>query len=893
MSLWRQLTRGLRNLINRTAADRDAADEVQQYLEEAIASWKARGLSVEDAQRAARLEVGNVTAVQEQVRSYGWENPLRTFAADLCYGARQLRNNLGFTLVSAATLALGMGASTAIFSAVNPILFKPLPYPHASRILMIWNTYQGARAEMAFGTYRELAERSRTLDAISIFEPWQPTMTGGQHPERLNGQSVSASFFRVMGVAPSLGRDFRTSEAVFHGPKVAILSDRLWRGHFGGDRAIIGRQMKLDGDNYTVIGVMPHAFENVLSDSAEIWTPVQYDARQITAHFDTWEWGNHLRMVGRLKPGLSRDRATQELDQIARTPWAEFPRPRWASLQRGFIVDSLQDDMAHSVKPALLAVLGAVILVLTIACVNVINLLLARSARRRGEFAVRAALGASRGRVIRQLITESLLLAALGGALGMGVAMAGVRLLIALSPPGLPRLEAVAVDGMAFLFALGITSLIGLVTGLIPALHVSDGGLRAGFQESSRRTAGGHAWTRRVLVVAEVALAVILLAGAGLLLRSMRRLLAVDPGFKTSHLLTLQVQTSGHRFDDLSSAPGEGASARRRFFEQALDAVRRVPGVQQAAFTSLLPLSDDPPVAGVYGAQFENDDPQGGRNVFRYAVSPDYCQTMGIPLRRGRFLDKRDTAAAPQTALISESLAKTQFPGQDPIGKWLHVGPTNRPWYVVAGVVGDIKQTSLEINQPDAVYLSTQQTWFADDTLSFVVRAYGGAAALAPALKNAIWSVDKDQPIVRVTTMDNLLAVSEAERHFVLTLFEVFALVALALAAIGIFGVLSGSVTERTREIGVRAALGASRAEIVALVLRQGMRLTALGIVIGLVGAMAASEGLVSLLFGISRLDPITYLNVIALLAIVSGVACWAPAWRAARVDPSITLRAE
>lgn len=822
MSLWRQLARGLNSLMNRTAADRDAADEVQQYLEEATVTWRARGLCAEDAQRAARLEIGNVTAVQEQVRSYGWENAVRTFAADLCYGARQLRNNSGFTIVSAVTLALGIGAITAIFSAVNPILFEPLPYPHAGRIMMVWSTYQGARSEIAFGTYRELAERSRTFDTMSVFEPWQPTMTGGEHPERLDGQSVSPSFFRVMGVAPSLGRDFRTSEAVFHGPRVAILSDRLWQRRFGRDRAIIGQQIKLDGDNYTVIGVMPHAFENVLSASAEIWTPVQYDTRQITANFDSSEWGNHLRLVGRLKPGVTRDQATHELDQIARTPWAEFPRPRWASLQHGLVIDSLQDDIAHSVKPALLAVLGAVILVLAIACVNVTNLLLARNAQRRGEFAMRTALGASRVRIVRQLITESLLLASLGGALGMGVAVAGVRGLITLSPPGLPRLDAVAVDRVAFLFAFGITSLIGLVIGLIPALHVSHGELHAGLQQSSRRTAGGHSGTRRALVVTEVALALILLAGAGLLLRSMQRLLAVDPGFKTSHLLTMQVQTAGHQFDDLATAPGVGARVRRRFFEQALEAVRRVPGVQQAAFTSLLPLSDDPPVMGTYGAQFENDGPQGGHNVFRYAVSADYCQTMGIPLRSGRFLDNRDTAAAPQAAMVSESLAKAQFPGQNPIGKRLHVGPTNRPWYVVVGVVGDVKQTSLAINRPDAVYLSTEQTWFADDTLSFVVRTHGRAAVLGPAVKNAIWSVDKDQPIVQVSTMDNLLAVSEAERHFVLTLFEVFGVVALALAAVGIFGVLSGSVTERTREIGVRTALGASRGEIVALVLRQG-----------------------------------------------------------------------
>ncbi len=598
-------------------------------------------------------------------------------------------------------------------------------------------------------------------------------------------------------------------------------------------------------------------------------------------------------MIGRLKPGVSRNQAVQELVEIGRTPWSEFPRPRWASLHNGLIVDSLQEDIAHNVKPALLAVLGAVILVLTIACVNVINLVMARSAQRRGEFATRAALGASRLRIIRQLVTESLLLALLGGAIGMAVAVAGVRVLIALSPPGLPRLDAIAVDRAVFAFAFAITTLIGVLTGLFPALHVWREKLHLRIQENSQRSVGANSVVRRSLVVIEVALALVLLACAGLLLRSMQRLLAVDPGFRTSHVLTLQVQTWGHQFDEVPSAPGVGDSLRRHFFEQALEAVRQVPGVQQAAFTSLLPLSDDPPVVGVYGAQFESEDPQTGHNVFRYAVSPGYCQAMGIPLRSGRLLDEHDTASNPQVALLSESLAKRQFPGQDPIGKRLHVGPRDRPWYTVVGVVGDVKQTSLAVDQPDAVYIPAQQTWFADDTLSFVIRSSGDAATLAPAVKSAIWSVDKTQPIVRVVTMDTLLAVSEAERRFVLILFGAFAIIALSLASVGVYGILSGSVTERTREIGVRAALGASRGDIVALVLRQGMTLVAAGMVIGLCGAVAASKVLATLLFGISRVDPVAYVGVVALLAVVSGVACWAPALRAARVDPAITLRAE
>jgi putative ABC transport system permease protein len=895
MSLWRQLTRGARSLLNQRLANDDIAAEIRQYLEDATAAGIARGLSPVQARRAARLELGNTSAVHEQVRSYGWENAVRTFLFDLRYAARQLRHHRGFTIVSIVTLALGIGASTAIFSAVNPILFSPLPYPHPNRILMIWNTWRGARFELSYGTYRELLERSRSFESMAIFEPWQPTLTGDSIPERLEGQSVSASFFRVLGVAPALGRDFVPAEEAVHGPRVAILSDRLWEHLFHRDRNIIGRPVKLDDDNYTIIGVMPARFEDVLSPTAALWTTAQYDPSLLASSSNTWawEWGLHLRLVARLKPGIGRDQAIAEIAQIARSPLPDFPRPRWASLEHGLIVDRLQDSVAHTVKPALLAVAGAVILVLAIACVNVLNLLLARGTERRGEFAVRAALGASRRRVLRQLVTESLLLSLLGGLCGAGVAYGGVRALIALSPPGLPRLDAIALDSAALIFALAITTAIGLLTGVIPAVHLSRADLHSRLHQSSRRSAGRQGVTRRALVVTEVALALVLLVSAGLLLRSMQRLLRVDPGFESGHLLTLQVQTSGHQFDELPKAPGQGESARRRFFEQALDAVRRVPGVRQAAFTSVLPLSDDPPAMSMYGARFENDSPEGGRTVFRYAVSPQYCQTMGISLRSGRCLDQRDTASAPQSAVISESLARSQFPHQDPIGKRLKVGPPDRPWYTVVGVVGDIKQSSLATSDPAAVYLSTRQTWFADEALSFVIRTAGDPSAIASAVKNAIWSVDRNQPIVRVVTMAHLVEISEAERRFVLILFAGFGITALLLAAVGIYGVLSGSVNERMREIGVRAALGATRRDILALVLRDGMILAAAGIAIGLVGAAAASQTLAALLFGVSRLDPATYLAVVALLALVAAIACSTPAWRAARVDPSITLRAE
>jgi putative ABC transport system permease protein len=887
MSLWRQLTRGLRVLTNRTAADDDLSDEVQHFLEQSTAAHLARGLSPSEARRAARLELGNVTTVREQVRASGWEYFLTALFADLRYAVRNMLRAPGFTAVTILTLALGIGATTAIFSAVNPILFESLPYPHASSIMMISDfSSDGSRLDVTFHTYRELSERSRSFQAVAVMNTWQPTMTGPDQPERLDGQRVSADYFRVLGESPVMGRDFDSSEDRLNGPKVVILSDALWKRRFSADPAIVGRQITLEDNLYTVIGVMPSAFENLLAPSAGIWSPLQYDTRNIIS-FQTREWGHHLCMVGRLRPGVSQQQAKREFDTIAHIPVPEFPRPPWASLQQGLIVNLLQHDVTADVRPALLAALAAVILVLLIACVNVTNLLLARGAQRRGEFSVRAALGAGRMRMLRQLLTETLLLALLGGALGLVVADFGVCALVALSPPGLPRVGAIRLDAAVFAFAFIVATLVGLVVGLIPAIHASRTDPSSGLQQSSRRTAGSHQWTRRALVVAEVALALVLLVTAGLLLRSIQRLFGVAPGFDPSQLLTMQVQEAGHRFED--------GTVRSQFFAQVLQAVLQVPGVKSAAFTSLLPLSGD---TDTYGVEFESDNNSTAANAaFRYAVTPAYCEEMGIPLRRGRMLNEHDMGGTAVAVLISESLAMRKFPARDPLGQRLRMGPdigrSDRPWYTIVGVVGNVKQMSLAVSESDAVYIPTTHWAWVDNVQSLVVRAQGNPAALAPAIRNAIWSVDKDQPIVRFATMSDLLADSAADRRFTLVIFEAFALASLVLAAAGIYGVLSGSVNERTREIGVRSALGATPASILAMVLRQGIALTTVGVVIGLACAIVASQPIAAMLFGISRLDPLTYLVVITMLLGVSAIACWVPASRAARVDPAITLRAE
>ena len=885
-----RLVRKFSLLFRRERFNQDLAEEMAFHREQTEKRLQTDGLSVEAARTAASRELGNELRLREQSVERV-EFRFETTLPDIRCGIRQLRKNPGFAAIAILVLGLGIGATTAIFSAVNPILFKSLPYPHPDRLMTIFEMKDGGSRLPSFGTFKALSEQTRSFDALAVMKPWRPAMPGTGEPEFFWGQRVSVDYFRALGIVPALGRDFQPADDQHHGPNVLILSDRLWRRRFAADPKIIGRAITLETSrgfdatsSYTVIGVMPARFENVISPASELWAPLQYDA---SLPLGGPEWGHHLTMVARLKSGVTRQQATSELDAIL-PPFGRAHAKGFESaggVPAGVIVKSLHENLIAGVKPALLAILGAVVLVLLIACVNVTNLLLARAAQRRGEFAMRAALGAGQTRLLRQLITESLLLATFGGVLGVAIAQAGTRGLVALSPSELPRVDAIRVDTAVLIFALIVTTCIGVVVGLIPAIQSARSDPQASLKQSARQTTGAQQLVRRSLVVSEVALALVLLCSAGLLLRSLERLFSVDPGFDASHVLTMEVQESGQRYvKDVDRA---------RLFDQALEAVRHIPGVESAAFVSQVPLSDD---YDVYGIEFEAF-PRQDEAAFRYVVTPDYFRTMRIPLRKGRLLNENDRAGAPVAVLISESLAKKKFHDLDPIGQRVRMGPNmgnpQAPWATIVGIVGDVKQLSLAVGEADAFYTTPTQWPWVDNVQSLVARTRGDAASLAPAVRSAIWSIDKDVPIMRIATMQNLISGSEAQRRFALILFEVFALVALILAATGIYGVLSGTVNERTREIGVRAALGASRGDILSLIVRQGMTLTVIGVVIGFVGAVAASYALVTLLWGISPLDPLTYSGVIALLLAISAIACWIPAWRAAQVDPAITLRAE
>lgn len=875
MHPWRQLVRGWRNLTRREDADRDIDDELAHWLERSAAQHVRDGLPPDAAQRAARVEFGSLASATQQVRGYGWERTIEALAADVRHALRRPRVEPAFAVATTFTLALAIGAATAIVSAAKPTLFDPLPYPDAHRIVAIRELRpDGAENGGTFGMYREFAARARSLEALAVARPWQPTLTGSDRPERLEGQRVSARYFDVLGVAPRIGRSFLGTEDQPNGDAVVVLSDLLWRQRFDADAAIIGRPIRLDDQPFTVIGVMPPGFEDVAAPSAGLWTTLQYDMTQGRA------WGHHLRTVARQRGGATLEEASRELNTLGAAVLAELKPETYGPEVRMQVVP-LQEALTRGVRPVLLAMLGAVTLLLVIACVNVVSLALARDARRHADYALRVALGVGRRRLARQLLAESAVLATAGGVLGLAIAWVGVRALVVIAPASLPRAADIDLDTGVFAFAFLLTAVVGLVVGLVPAWRATRVDPQDALQAGTRRSAPRRRVAGQVLVAAQVALALTLLVCSGLLLRSVSRLSAVEPGLDAEGLLSMQVQVSGQRFAD-------GAAA-ERFFEQALEAVRATRGVGMAAFTSQLPLSGE---QDLYGARFEPDvaaDPGEDRGTFRYAVSAGYFEAMRIPLRRGRLLDARDVAGAPAVAVISEALARRRLPGVDPIGQRLRLGPAGP--YRIVGVVGDVRQLSLAVEDAEAVYIPSSQWAFADRVRSLVVRGTAEGPVDGSAVRDAIWSVDRDQPIVRTATMASLVAASGADRRFALVVFEVFALAALFLAGAGLYGLLAGSVAERAQEIGVRMAMGARRGSILSLVIGQGMGLALAGAVFGVVGATWATRGIAALLFGVTPLDLPTWVGVTAAVLTTAFVACLVPALRAVRIDPANTLR--
>jgi putative ABC transport system permease protein len=811
---------------------------------------------------------------------------MRSMIDDLRFAWRRLLNDPGSATVAILSIGLGVGASAALFGAVDQVLLSSLPYPEAARVIELTDRTDSGPLAVAYGSYVEIAQRNRSFESLAVTDRWRPSLVGGGDSDQLDGDRVTADYFRVLGVGPAQGRDFEADDGVAGAPLVAIVSAGFAARRFGSADGVVGRTLSLDSQLYTVIGVMPRAFENALSPAVEVWAPLRLRAQ---APFDSGEWGHRLRMVGRLRDGVTLEQAIRDVNALAASPIEEFARPPHAMLSLGLTLESLQASVTQEVRPALLAIFGAVLLLLAIACANVTNILLARALARGRELAVRAALGAEQRRIVQQLFADSALLAGLGGALGIVIAALGTRALVAVAPAELPRAAAIGFDARVLGFALGATLLVALVVGLVPALRAREISAHGGLATGARVTPPGLLVLRRSLVVAQVALATVLLASAGLLLRSVVQLLDVPTGFEPSGLATMRIVARG--------GVQRSNVELQALYEGALDAVRAVPGVAAAALTSQLPLSGDRDQYGVGFESLGGADPAGARAAFRYVVTPSWFDTMGIPLRRGRLVGAADRPDAPPSVLINESFAARRFGTRDPIGERVRMGPDygrpDAPWRTVVGVVGDVKQSSLASSASDAFYVPMGQWVEVDTEQSLVVRTAGDPAALVDAVKRAVWSVDPSLPIERITTMSDLVAASEAQRTFALTVFAAFGLAALLLAGAGVYGVIEGRVTERMREIGLRSALGATPANLAALVVRQGLALTAIGIALGVLAAVGATQGIASLLFGIESYDPATYVGVVAVLLAVAFVACYAPAIRAARIDPAITLRAD
>jgi putative ABC transport system permease protein len=882
---WSRTRLRLKVLVRRRQLDQDLEDELAFHLAMRADQQHRTGTPTNQTDSAARRQFGNTTLLKEDCRSM-WTFPsLETIWQDVCYGARMLRKHPTFTAVTMLTLAMGIGANTALFSVVHAVLLEPLPYPQPAQLVMVWERvrlphYQNERNTPAPGNFADWQTRHTVFSGMGAIRYRSWSLTDGGEPVRIEGEAVSAGFFPALQVSPLLGRTFTAEEDRPGGPAVAILSHSLWSERFGSNPQVVGSTIHLDGAGYTVIGIMPLGFHFPDPDDL-VWVPLAMSPSDQVNH------GSHyLRIVARLRPQVTLAQAQAQMDTIAQQLSAQYPD---TNSSVGVNIVPLREQVVGDVRPALLVLFGAVALVLLMVCANVASLLLARGAARQREMAIRAALGAGRTRLLRQLLTESLLLALFGGLLGILLAHWGVRGLESLSPPDLPRIGSIGLNAPVLGFSLGVSLLAGLVFGVAPALASLRSDLREPLAEGSRGSAGGpHGRLRGLLVASELALGVVVLAGAGLLLRSFVVLQNIPLGLDSSSVLTFRVILPAARY-----ATYEQRSA---FYQRLLEKLESIPEVRCAGGVSFLPLT----FAGRTTAiAIEGSAPVPANELpfadFRM-VTPGYFRTLGIALAEGRDFAWSDSPAQPPAVVVSQTLARTFWPGENPIGKRLKLGGggPQDPWLSVIGVVGDVHQMSRTREPRPAVYLSaTQDVGVGDTVRDWAVRSSGDPLLLAPAVRGAVWSVDAVLPVSRVQTMERVLSGTLASQQFNLLLLGLFALLALVLAAVGLYGVSAYFVAQRTRELGVRMALGAERRDVLALVLRMGARLIGLGIVVGLAASLAAGRLLASLLFQVSPRDPLVLAGVAVLLAAVALLACYLPARRATHVDPVIALRHE
>jgi putative ABC transport system permease protein len=809
--------------------------------------------------------------------------PMETLLKDLRYGMRTLANNRGFTAVAVISLALGIGANTAIFSVVNAILLKSLPYAQPDRIVLVWGYSPSEghyRSQVSATDVADWRSQNSVFEDVATYQSLRPTLSGIGDAERIPGMGIGDGYFNIIGAEPLLGRDFTVEEQIDGKDDVIILGYGLWQSRFGSDPNVVGTKVLLNSRPHTIVGVMPASLRSLpttlIDAPAEFYRPVgeNYDEDSRS--------GRHLRAIARLKPGVSLEQAQAEMNVIAGRLEQEHPMHNSGY---GVRLATLPEDTVGGLRPTLLMLLGAVVFVLLIACANVGNLLLARSTARQKEIAIRAALGATRIRLMRQFLTESVLLALVGGALGLLLAVWGTSLIESIGSQVSPLLKGVAIDTRVLAFTIVISILTGIVFGLAPALHLSSVDLNESLKEGSRGSSAGRNPLRSALVVSEVALALVLLVCAGLMIKSVMRLRDVSPGFNPTKLLTMNVS--------LPSAKYPKGADRNVFFTKMVDRLGALPGVEAAELTSVLPFSGNFDGRGL--AIEDHPKPRGEEiSVDLYIESPGYVRAMAIPLIKGRELSEQDIDTTPNVALINQTMAQQLWPNDEPLGKRIKFPGSEKnpqPWRTIVGVVGDVNQYALDRKPPMQIYLPEAQ--YPTSSMSLVVRTPGEPSGTIAAIRSEIRGMDPDQAVFNIATMESLMSDSISLRRFSMALLMIFAAVALALAAVGIYGVISFAVTQRTHEIGIRVALGARGTDILRLVVTHGMILTVCGVGIGLVAAAGLTRFLQTLLFGVSATDPATFVVIALLLTGVALGACFVPARRATKVDPMVALRYE